>query len=58
MVAFDQSLYKIKEGEGSVKVCVNLTRPLGDIKDEIIRVDVIDFDNSLYVPRGAILASE
>ena len=45
------------ESEGSVEVCVNLTRPPQDILDETVRVNVFNKESSVYIPDGADIAS-
>ena len=58
MVGFVQTTYTILENAGSVKVCVQLTRPLTDILEETVRVSVVDRSSSVYIPAGAALASK
>ena len=41
-----------------MRVIVDLTRPDFDILDEIVRVESINDENSVYIPLGAVLASE
>ena len=58
MVGFVQTTYTVLENAGSVEVCVQLTRPLTDILDETVRVSVVDYSSSVYIPAGAALASK
>ena len=58
MVAYVQTTYTVFESEGQVEVCVNLTRPDFDILDVTVRVESINDENSVYIPPGAVLASE
>ena len=58
VVAFVQTIYTIIENVGSVEVEVNLTRPVGDILDEYVFVNVYDDENSIYIPSGSVLASK
>ena len=58
VVAFVETTYTVDESVGAVNVCVNLTRPLFDIRDERVNVFVIDNSSSVYIPPGAQLASE
>ena len=51
-------MYTVVEGDGEVEVCVNLTRPMLDILDEMVIVNVINDPNSTYIPVGALRASE
>ena len=57
-MAFVQTFYTVVEGEQQVEVCVNLTEPQVDILDEYVRVEAFDDDTSVYIPPGAVLASE
>ena len=43
---------------GSVRVCVNLTKPEEDILEEMVFVESLDFPTSVYIPTNATLASE
>ena len=43
---------------GSVRVCVNLTKPEVDIEEEMVFVESLDFPTSVYIPADATLASE
>ena len=53
-----QTIYTVIEDEGPVEVCVNLTRPKGDIEDEMVFVESLHNSSSVYIPAGATLASE
>ena len=53
-----QTIYTVIEDEGPVEVCVNLTKPEGDIGDEMVFVRSYDNDSSVYIPADAKLASE
>ena len=53
-----QTVYSVIEDEGPVRVCVNLTKPQGDIYDEMAFVEVLNFPSSIYIPADATLASE
>ena len=53
-----ETTYTVDESVGSVSVCVNLTRPEVDILDETVNVFVVDNSSSVYIPPGALLASE
>ena len=57
-VAFVETMYTVVESEGRVEVCVNLTRPEIDIRDETVQVDVFHYDSSVYIPPNPVLASE
>ena len=57
-VGFVQTSYTVSESDGSVEVCVQLTRPQIDIFDEFVVVEVTDFPSSVYIPLNAALASE
>ena len=57
-VAFVETMYAVVESEGQVEVCVNLTRPEKDIRDETVQVDVFHYDSSVYIPPNPVLASE
>lgn len=57
-VGFVQTTYTVVESEGAVNVCVNLTKPVEDIGFEMVHVEVFDFSNSMYIPRGVSLAGE
>ena len=57
-VAYVQTAYTVIESEGQVEVCVNLTRPDFDILEETVRVESFNDENSVYIPPGAVLASE
>ena len=39
-------------------MCVELTKPEGDIGDEMVFVESLDFSSSVYIPAGATIASE
>ena len=54
---FVKTTYTVDESVGVVSVCVNLTQPEIDILAETVRVFVIDYPNSTYIPAGAPLAS-
>ena len=41
-----------------MEVCVNLTRPDLDIFEETVHVESFNDENSVYIPPGAVLASE
>ena len=56
-VGFDQTMYTVLEGAGSVEVCVNLTHPPDDILDERVTVLVFHNDSSIYVPPNPTFAS-
>ena len=58
VVAFVETTYSVTEGDGSVEVCVNLTRPNVDILDETVLVEVFNDESSIYIPLGAVLASK
>lgn len=58
LVAFVSTVYSVLESEGSVEVCVNLTRPVIDILEETVRVEVYDFSSSVHIPADSALASE
>ena len=52
-------MYTVMEDEGPVRVCVNLTKPPeGDIEEEMVFVESLDFRSSVYIPDDATLASE
>ena len=51
-------MYTVVESAGSVEVCVNLTRPPGDIFEERVTVLVFHNDSSIYVPPNPTFASE
>ena len=53
-----QTIYTVTEDEGPVRVCVNLTKPEGDIEDEMVFVESFNFSSSVYIPADATLASE
>ena len=53
-----ETTYTVDESVGAVNVCVSLTHPMRDILDNTVRVSVFDYSNSIYIPRGASLASE
>ena len=57
-VAYIQTSYTVIESEGQVRVMVNLTRPDFDILEETVRVESFNDENSVYIPAGAVLASE
>ena len=58
VVGFKETMYTAFESEGSVEVCVELTRPPFDILDETVHVRVTDYPHSVYIPSAATLASE
>ena len=41
-----------------MQVCVNLTRPMIDILEETVRVEVFNNESSIYIPTDAVLASK
>ena len=51
-------MYTVVESAGSVEVCVNLTHPPDDIRDEQITVLVFHNESSIYVPPNPTFASE
>ena len=51
-------MYTAIEEEGSVEVCVELTKPEEDIEVEMVFVESLDFPSSVYIPDDATLASE
>ena len=53
-----QTIYTVIEDEGPVRVCVNLTKPEGDIGDEMVFVKTFSFPSSVYIPADATLASK
>ena len=53
-----ETIYTVPESIGSVRVCVNLTRPQIDILHKFVVVEVTDFPSSVYVPTDVALASE
>ena len=57
-MAYVQTTYTVIESEGQVEVCVNLTHPDLDILEETVRVESFNDENSVYIPPGAVLASE
>ena len=57
-VAFAKTMYTVTEGQSSVEVCVNLTRPNKDIGDEVVYVEVYDNSSSIHIPAGVALASK
>ena len=57
-VAYVQTIYTAIESEVQVEVCVNLTRPDFDILEDTLRVESFNDENSVYIPPGAVLASE
>ena len=57
-VAFVETVYTVVESVGWVEVCVNLTRPEKDIRDETVQVDVFHYDSSVYIPPNPVFASE
>ena len=58
IVGFIQTTYTVLENDGSVEVCVRLTRPETDILGNTVVVAVVDNSSSIYIPAGAALASE
>ena len=52
-----ETAYTVDESVGVVKVCVNLTQPMTDILEEMVNVFVIDDPSSIYIPKGAPLAT-
>ena len=58
VVEFVKTDYTVLESAGSVEVCVNLTRPLVDILDENLFVNVVDFSISSAIPHDSVLASK
>ena len=58
VVGFVQTSYTVLENAGSVEVCVQLTRPQTDILDETVRVSIVDFPSSVFIPAGGVLASK
>ena len=52
-----KTIYTVIEDEGPVEVCVNLTRPLIDIEEEMVFVESLHFPSSAYIPADATLAS-
>ena len=57
-VTFVETMYTVPEDVGSVEVCVNLTKPVVDILDEFVVVEVYDFPSSVVIPANVTLASE
>ena len=57
-VAFVKTMYTVVESESRVEMCVNLTSPEKDIRDETVQVDVFHDDSSVYIPPNSVLASE
>ena len=57
VVAFVKTIYTAYESEGQVEVCVNLTYPLMDIRDETLHVNVFNNESSVYIPDDAVKAS-
>ena len=57
-VGFVEATYTADESVGAVNICVSLTYPMRDILDSFVRVDVLDYSNTTYIPPGASLASE
>ena len=57
-VGYVQTVYTVTEGVGSVRVCINLTKPEVDIEEEMVFVESLDFPTSVYIPADATLASE
>ena len=55
-----QTVYTVRESAGYVTVSVQLIRPdkHADLGMATIEVDSFRDDNSIYIPAGAILASE
>ena len=53
-----KTMYTVVESDGAVEVCVNLTRPMRDILDERVRVEVFNNESSIYIPLDAVIASE
>ena len=56
-----QTTYTINENEGPVEVCLfaNSKAPMDfNIDNTMILVEAFDFNNSMYIPSGAALASE
>ena len=58
MVSFVQTYYTALESEGSVEVCVQLTRPLTDILDETVTAYVVNNPTSVQIPSQPVLASK
>jgi hypothetical protein len=58
VVAFVRTAYTVWENAGSVEVCVNLTRPNIDIREETITVYVTDHPSSIHIPWKAQRASK
>ena len=56
-VGFVETVYTVSESDGSVEVCVSLTRPQFDIFEEFVVVEVTDFPSSVVIPTNARLAS-
>ena len=53
-----QTTFTVNEDVETVEVCVILTKPLEDIGDERVTVEVFDFSNSMYIPLGVARAGE
>ena len=53
-----QTIYTVIEDEGPVRVCVNLTKPEGGIRDKMVFVESLDFPSSVYIPDDATLAGK
>ena len=53
-------MYAVLESDGPVTVCVNLTNPGIDvaIRDETVRVEVANYESSIYIPPGSNIARE
>ena len=52
-----EKTFTVDESVGAVNVCVNLTYPVFNIRNETVNVYVIDDPSSIYIPSGAPLAS-
>ena len=58
-VSFERTLYEVNEGTGLVEICVNLTQPAFDIRDNEVGVEV--FEHSIlrtneHIPSNGVIA--
>ena len=61
VVSFEHTIYEVAETAGQVEVCVILTRPVTDIFENVIGVEVYEDDmikTNEHFPSGAAIASE
>ena len=53
-----QTTYIVNENEGPVEVCVSAYYVDVNIDYIMIRLEAFDFNHSIYIPSGAVLASK